>query len=609
MKLKSIVKRKKNTPPWWRPLVAWFELKRIKLLRVGSRHHTLIVSCVVGLLCSLAASLLKQTVHWTAGLVHSFASSPVEGLLYFILPGVGILLTLLLLKYLVRDDLAHGVPRVLYSLSRKKGYLHPHNTWSSIAASSLTIGFGGSVGAESPIVLTGAAIGSNVARLFRADDRTVMLMVGCGVASGVAAIFNAPLAGLVFTLEVLMLDLTMGSIVPLLVSSVTATLVSTFIQGGAPLFHFTYSVPFDIGNWPYYVLLGVATGFISIYFTNTAMSLGRQFQKIRNDYTRLLVGALSLGLLIWLFPPLYGEGYEYIQLIFEGNVDQLLAHSPLLYLGDSEIFVLLAFTAMFFLKVVAMACTNGAGGVGGSFAPTLFVGAMSGYVLCRTLNLIFEPGLGEANFILVGMAGTMAGVMHAPLLGIFLIAELTEGYVLLVPLMITATVSYITVTSFRKHSIYTEQLAAQGDLITHDKDKAVLTMLQLSRVIEKDLITVRPNQSLGELVHCVAQSKRNIFPVTNENNEFLGTVLLDDIRGVMFEPQNYEKRTVRNFMHAPPEIIAITDPMETVMDKFERSGAWNLPVVSENTYVGFVSKSKIFSAYREILLQFSDEYE
>lgn len=590
-----------------RHLVGWLDRVRMRLLKVGTRRHTIIVSCVVGVLCSLAASTLKQTVHWTVGFVASIANSPAEGLLYFILPGVGILLTVLVLRYLVRDDISHGVPRVLYALSRNRGVIKGHNVWSPIITSTLTIGFGGSVGAESPIVLTGAAIGSNVARFFRVDNRTLTLMIGCGAAAGIAAIFNAPLAGMVFTLEVLMLDLTMSSIVPLLVSAVSATLVSAFIQGESTLFHFSYNVPFDISNWPYYLLLGIFTGFISIYFTRTAMSMGGQFSRIQNRYLRLLIGALSLGVLVYLFPPLFGEGYESVQLLFEGKAHQLFARSPLEALVQNDWLLIGGLSIMLLLKVVAMACTNGAGGIGGSFAPTLFVGGVSGYVLGRVLNILLEAGVGESNFVLVGMAGAMAGVMHAPLLGIFLIAELTQGYVLLVPLMITATSSFITVTSFQKHSIYTAQLAAKGDLITHDKDKAVLTMMQLSRVVETDLISVTPEESLGSLVKKVARSKRNIFPVLDKEGGLLGIVLLDSIREVMFDPDKYQSYTVRNFMTIPPAIITISDPMEVVMQKFEESKAWNLPVVSASGYVGFVSKAKIFSAYRKLLMQFSNE--
>lgn len=587
--------------------VSWWDTLRVRMLRAGSRRHTLFVSALVGVLCGLAASLLKMTVHFTANLVQQVVQGPVEGLLYWVLPAFGILMTVLLLRYVIRDNISHGVPRVLYALSRNQGRIKGHHMWSSIVCSTLTIGFGGSVGAESPIVQTGAAIGSNVGRLFRVDKKTLTLMLGCGAAGGVAAIFNAPLAGMVFTLEVLMLDMTMSSIVPLLVSAVSATLVSAFIQGSSPLFRFSYSVPFDLVNWPYYVILGVFTGFISIYFTRVAMAMGGRFARIKHPYLRYAIGATGLGALLYLFPPLYGEGYESVQLLFEGRVEELFATSPLGSLFTSEWMLFLGLGLMLLLKVVAMSFTTGAGGIGGSFAPSLFVGGVGGFLLGRLLNTWFALGLGEANFVLVGMAGSMAGVMHAPLLGIFLIAELTEGYALLVPLMITATTSFITVTNFQKHSIYTAQLAAQGDLITHHKDRAVLTMLQLSRVVETDLITVSPKDTLGELVKVVARSRRNIFPVIDERRRFLGIVLLDTIREVMFDPDKYTEYTVRDFMTSPPAVISITDPMERVMAKFEESGAWNLPVVSAEGYVGFVSKATIFSAYREVLVQFSNE--
>lgn len=579
----------------------------LSFLGLGTRRHVIFVSLVVGVVCALAAMLLKFLAHWTAGVVNDLISHGRDSLVLLILPAIGIVLTLLFVRYAVGENIAHGVSNVLLAISQNRGRIKLHNTWSSIVASSITIGFGGSVGAEAPIVMTGAAIGSNLGRFFRMDSKSVILMVGCGASAGIAAIFKAPLAGLVFTLEVLMLDLTMSSLVPLLVSSVTATITTSLLMGGGSLFHFVYNVPFDLSKTPYYLILGVFTGLVSVYFTRTAIALGGWFSRMSNTYRRVLAGVLLLGGLIYLYPPLYGEGYSSVQQLFEGKVDQLFSHSPLAFVTGNPWLLLVVLGALFLLKVVAMAATTGAGGVGGSFAPTLFVGAVAGFFMARLLNMTMDAGVGVSNFVLVGMAGAMAGVMHAPLLGIFLIAELTEGYVLLIPLMLTATVAYITVSSFDRHSIYTMRLAAQGLLITHHKDQAVLTMLQVKNVIETDLAVVHPQQTLRVLVRVVAHSRRNIFPVVDDAGALQGIVLLDDIREIMFETEKYDSLTVGDLMVRPPGVIQADEPMNVVMRKFEETGAWNLPVVEGGRYIGFVSKAKIFSAYREQLVQFSNE--
>ena len=579
----------------------------LSFLGLGTRRHVIFVSLVVGGVCALAAMLLKFLAHWTAGVVNDLISHGRDSLVLLILPAIGIVLTLLFVRYAVGENIAHGVSNVLLAISQNRGRIKLHNTWSSIVASSITIGFGGSGGAEAPIGMTGAAIGSNLGRFFRMDSKSVILMVGCGASAGIAAIFKAPLAGLVFTLEVLMLDLTMSSLVPLLVSSVTATITTSLLMGGGSLFHFVYNVPFDLSKTPYYLILGVFTGLVSVYFTRTAIALGGWFGRMSNTYRRVLAGVLLLGGLIYLYPPLYGEGYSSVQQLFEGKVDQLFSHSPLAFVTGNPWLLLVVLGALFLLKVVAMAATTGAGGVGGSFAPTLFVGAVAGFFMARLLNMTMDAGVGVSNFVLVGMAGAMAGVMHAPLLGIFLIAELTEGYVLLIPLMLTATVAYITVSSFDRHSIYTMRLAAQGLLITHHKDQAVLTMLQVKNVIETDLAVVHPQQTLRVLVRVVAHSRRNIFPVVDDAGALQGIVLLDDIREIMFETEKYDSLTVGDLMVRPPGVIQADEPMNVVMRKFEETGAWNLPVVEGGRYIGFVSKAKIFSAYREQLVQFSNE--
>ncbi|NHB68743.1 chloride channel protein [Perlabentimonas gracilis] len=578
------------------------------LQRLGQQRLILILSVVVGILSGLAAVILKNTVYLTRDLIQRIMEQGTLGFLYLALPGIGIIITVLYIKYFVKDDIGHGVSRILYSISKKGSKLKRHNTYTSIVSSTVTIGFGGSVGAEAPIVLTGAAIGSNIGQLFKLNYKTITLMLGCGAAAAIASIFKAPLAGLVFTLEVLMLDLTMASIVPLLIAAVTATTISYFLLGREVTFAFEIIEPFALYKIPFFILLGIFCGLISYYFTKTAMQFEGRFTSITNPYKRVLVGALVLGLLIFLFPPLYGEGFNTLQSLLDGEPSAILNNSLLYPLRDNVWIVLASLALLLVFKVFAMAATTGAGGVGGIFAPTLFMGGVAGYFMAKLLNNTVGTSLNEGNFTLVGMAGMMAGVMHAPLTAIFLIAELTGGYALFIPLMITSTIAYITIMYFEPHSIYTKRLAARGELITHHKDKAVLTLLRLGNVVEKDFSVVHSTDSLGKLVRTISQSRRNIFPVVDEVDELIGIVLLDDVRELMFDTDKYESTKVKELMTTPPEFIVIDEPMEKVMDKFETTGAWNLPVIDgDKKYVGFVSKSKIFSAYRNVLVQFSDE--
>lgn len=577
------------------------------LQRLGQQRLILILSVVVGILSGLAAVILKNTIYLTRDLIQRIMEQGTLGFLYLALPGIGIIITVLYIKYFVKDDIGHGVSHILYAISRKGSKLKRHNTYTSIVSSTVTIGFGGSVGAEAPIVLTGAAIGSNIGQLFRLNYKTITLMLGCGAAAAIASIFKAPLAGLVFTLEVLMLDLTMASIVPLLISAVTATTISYFLLGREVTFAFEIIEPFALYKIPLFILLGIFCGLISYYFTRTAMQLEGRFASITNPYKRVLVGALILGVLIFLFPPLYGEGFNTLQSLLDGNPSAILNNSLLYPLRDNVWVVLASLALLLVFKVFAMAATTGAGGVGGIFAPTLFMGGVAGFFMAKLLNNTVGTTLNEGTFTLIGMAGMMAGVMHAPLTAIFLIAELTGGYTLFIPLMITSTIAYITIMYFEPHSIYTKRLAARGELITHHKDKAVLTLLRLGNVVEKDFSIVHPTDTLGKLVKTISQSRRNIFPVVDDD-ELIGIVLLDDVRELMFDTDKYESTLVKELMTTPPEFIIIDEPMEKVMDKFESTGAWNLPVIDgDKKYVGFVSKSKIFSAYRNVLVQFSDE--
>lgn len=579
----------------------------LALQHLGQQRLILILSVVVGILSGLSAVILKNTIHIIRDIIERIMEQGTLGFLYLALPGIGIILTVLYIKFFVKDDIGHGISRVLYSISKRGSKIKRHNTYTSILSSTITIGFGGSVGSEAPVVLTGAAIGSNIAQIFKLNRQTITLMLGCGAAAAIASIFKAPLAGLIFTLEVLMLDLTMASIVPLLISAVTATTISYFLLGREVTFAFEIVEQFTLYKIPYYILLGIFCGFMSLYFTRQAMWVESKFAKIKNQYKRVLIGAVVLGVLIFLFPPLYGEGFTTLQSLLDGNPKAILDNS-LLYSFKDNVWVIIASLGFILIfKVYAMAATTGAGGVGGIFAPALFLGGVAGYFLSKLLNTVVGTELNEGNFTLVGMAGMMAGVMHAPLTAIFLIAELTGGYALFIPLMIASTVAYITIMYFEPHSIYTKRLAARGELITHHKDKAVLTLLKLGNVVEKDFVTVKPTDTLGKLVESISSSRRNIFPVVDSENKMMGIVLLDDVRELMFETEKYDTILVSELMVAAPEYISTDEPMERVMNKFESTGAWNLPVIDNGKYFGFVSKSKIFSAYREVLLQFSDE--
>jgi len=566
-----------------------------------------ILSFVVGLLSALAAALLKNAIHYTHYFVTEGISHNFKGLFYLAYPLAGMLITMWFVKYVVRDNIGHGISRVLYAISKRKSVLKTHNTWTSMVASSLTIGFGGSVGAEAPIVLTGSSIGSSIGRFFRLNYRSVTLLIGCGAAGAVAGIFKAPIAGIVFTLEILMLDLTISSIVPLLISSVTAATVAYFLMGHGVLFTFSLTEAFYISNIPWYIVLGIVSGLVSVFFSKSTIFLETLYEKIGNVYTRLLTGGIVLGLLIWVFPPFFGEGYNTIMLILEGKGNQLL-EGTFFSSGSQDFYLLVLFMiGLVMLKVIASSSTNGAGGVGGIFAPTLFIGGVNGYLVAVLLNRFLNVNLPDNRFVLAGMAGVMAGVMHAPLTAIFLIAEITGGYDLLIPLIITATTAYITVRGFEKHSIYHVQLAKRGELITHDKDKAVLTFMNWKKDIETDLVKIKSGDKLGDLVKVISKSKRNLFPVVDEYNILEGVVSLDEVREIMFNNELYDTVHVRDLMTIPPSYIDKREDLGTVMETFRRTGAWNLPVLDDGYYVGFISKSRIYSTYRDMLMQFSEE--
>jgi len=587
----------------------WFSRSFMKLRRVKMNQSRFIyfLSFLVGLLSAFAAALLKNAIHYTRIIFTSGISRDTGSWLYFLYPVAGLFLTMIFVKYVVKDNIGHGISRILYAISKKKSYLKSHNTWTSVVASTITIAFGGSVGAEAPIVLTGSAIGSAIGRFFRLNYRQITLLIGCGAAGAISGIFKAPVAGIVFTLEILMLDLTMSSIVPLLISSVTAATVAYFSMGDRVLFSFDVKEAFMIRNIPWYIVLGLASGIISLYFNRMTLFLEMKFERIRNDYLKWITGGLVLGLLIFLFPAFFGEGYDSILTLLSGKANVLYAPSIFGFFDDNFISLCLFMLCLIFLKVFATSATNGAGGVGGIFAPTLFIGGVTGYLVAIILNKTVGLDLPDERFVLAGMAGLMAGVMHAPLTSIFLIAEITGGYDLLIPLIITSTVSYITIKAFEKHSIYHAQLARKGELITHDKNKAVLTFMDWRKDIETDLIQVKSTDMLGELVKIIARSKRNIFPVVDEFNILEGVVSLDEAREIMFNTDLYETIQVRDIMTIPPSYIDKREDINAVMETFRTTGAWNLPVLDNGRYVGYLSKARIYSTYRELLVQFSEE--
>jgi len=577
------------------------------LVEMDQTKIVYMLSLIVGLLSAMAAAVLKNAIYFTHKIVAEGITPESGSYFYLAYPVVGMFLTLLFVRYIVKDNIGHGVSRVLYSISKKKSRLRSHNTWTSLVATTLTIGFGGSVGAEAPIVLTGSSIGSAIGRYFKLNYRNVTLLIGCGAAGAISGIFKAPIAGIVFTLEVLMLDLTMLSIVPLLISSVTAATVAYFLMGDEVLLTFNITGSFNMHNIPWYIVLGVISGFVSLFFSKMTLFLEKKYEKIKNVFLRLAVGGIVLGLLIYLFPPFYGEGYSTIMSLLHGDAGTIFANSVFSSFADNYLIYIFFFLGLVLLKVIASSSTNGAGGVGGIFAPTLFIGGITGFIVASLLNRYTGVDLHDNRFVLVGMAGVMAGVMHAPLTAIFLIAEITGGYSLLIPLIITSTIAFITTNAFEQHSIYHVQLAERGELITHDKDKAVLTMMVWSKEIESDLIKVKSTDTLGELVKIISRSNRNIFPVVDEYNILEGIVLLDDVREIMFNSELYGATTVRDLMTIPPSYLDITESIETVMETFRKTDAWNLPVLDKGLYVGFLSKSRVYATYRELLIQFSEE--
>ncbi len=581
---------------------------RRALGNLPEKNVMMILSLVVGIACGLAAVILKLSIEFIHHHLIELSDRGAYNILHLIYPGIGMLIAMLFVRYIVKDNIGHGVTKVLQAVSKNESKIKPHNMWTSMLASSVTIGFGGSVGAEAPIVYTGAAIGSNVARYMGLSYKNVTILLGCGAAGAVSGIFNAPLAGVLFTLEILLFNISMTSILPLLLSTISATVVSYIFLGMKPPFECTIS-PFSMGNIPFYIILGLFCAAFSVYFTRMTLWLEDKIKSIEGPFVRWAISATCLGLLIFLFPPLFGEGYGHLRELLNGGMINLEGQTVLAFFMRGTWSVPVFFLMILLLKVFSMSLTNAGGGVGGTFGPTLFIGAIAGFVVSRTINLIAGGALvPEQNFVLVGMAGLMAGVMQAPMTAIFLIADMTGGYELLIPLIITATISYAAARSIEPYSIYTKRIAKKGELLTHDSDQAVLTLLKTNDLIETDLAPVQIDYTMRELVDAVAHSKRNIFPVVDSKNHFQGYVSLDDIRSEMFKYENYDTMHVYNFMKSAPAYVYVNEKMDSVMSKFEQTGAWNLPVVTEDrTYVGFISKSKIFSSYREQLKQVSHD--
>ena len=596
-----------------------FESSRIKLLsklrgafqrlsnRLSERQMLALLAIVVGLLAGLGTCVFEMLLHGVkSALVAWFPSDRAQALL-LIYPAIGIVLATLFVKYIVRDEISEGVTRVLYAMARKDSRIAGHNCWSSIVGGATTIGFGGSVGPEAPIVLTGAAIGSNVGKLVRLNYKELTLLLCCGAGAAVAAIFKAPITGVVFVLEILMLDITSASVFPLILASVTATTTALIFRGFDPIFAITLSEAdvFVIKQIPLYILLGVCCGLMSYYFTSVNSQVGKFVKGLGSQYKRWIFAGVLLGLLMFIFPPLYGEGYRSLTLFMHGDVQALFSNSLFFKFRTIEWVAIIYATAIMFFKVVAMATTNASGGVGGTFAPSLFVGAYMGAIVALICNALFDWNVSIVSFSLVGMAGVMSGVMKAPLTAIFLIAELSNGYGLFIPLMIVAAISFAVDYTLDRDSIYTKQLRMRGELLTHDKDQSAFVFMRLEELMETDFIRIKENMTLGDIVHIISSARRNIFPVIDNFGHLLGVVQLDDLREDMFKQEKWG-RSITYYMIQPPYKILEHEMVQSILPHFEENHTWMLPVVDKNNkYLGFISKSRILNAYREALVKIS----
>lgn len=585
-------------------LLAW------RVRHVSDRNFIIILSVLIGLTSGITAILLRMAISEIHHLLTGGFTAESTNYLYIAYPVIGILITLAMLKFLYRDYFDHGITNVLEAIAKKESVVRIRSTLYFIFGSLITVGSGGSVGMEASLVMGGSSAGSNIARYLHLPYQSRMLLLGCGVAGAVAAFFKAPIAGMIFGLEVLMLDLTMGSLVPLLMASLSGILISNIVLGNNLVFNFTLDTPFHAVHIPHYLALGVFAALVSVYFTRITNFMEDLFGEFKRTFARGLIGALVLGLLIFLFPPLYGEGYEAIRALESGNANELLNNSLFFEMREQQGIILAFLGAIIIFKAFAVAITLGSGGIGGYFAPSLFVGGVSGFFFARLINSIgFLGEVSESNFLLVGMGGVMSGIFHAPLTGVFLIAELTQGYTFIIPLMLVSTISYTVTIFFEPHSLFTKKLAQKGDLITHHKDKAILTMMKMEKLIDRDHNPIDPNRTLGHILrHEIAESTRNIFPVLDKDNNLLGIILLDDIRKFLLKTEKHNELKAKDLMQEPPDYLYTHEDMDVVIKKFDDSGAWNLPVLNEDgKYEGFISKSRIFSVYRGLLVQFSEE--
>ncbi len=574
-----------------------------RLKYISDNNFLLITAGFIGLLSGLAAVILKSTVH---AIIHYLElNSNLFGLnyLYLAYPVIGILLTTVVSRYIFKEKLGHGITQILYSISKQSSIIRRMRMYSRMITSAITVGFGGSVGLEAPIVVTGSAIGSNLGRLFHLGYKKRTLLLGCGAAGAISAIFNSPVTGVIFAMEVILTEVKIGRFIPLLMASVCGQLVSIVLLGDDILFSFRLKDPFTAPDTGFYLLFGVLCGMTSLYFTRVMYVSEGVIQKLKNDFGRAFIGGISVALIILTFPPIYGEGYETIKNLLVGNSNGLFNRSFFYWLADHQVSIIIFLFFILLVKPIATALTIGAGGSGGIFAPSLFMGGLSGYIFSSFVNTIFGTSLSTSNFALVGMCGVMSGVLHAPLTAIFLIAEITSGYMLFVPLMLVSAISYSTISYFEKHSIYTKGLIETGDLIQYDKDQIVLSLIDLKKIVEKDLLTINPTASLSDLVKLVKKSKRNIFPVVNDQNELEGIVTLDDIREMMFDEESRESLIIQTIMNKPPASVSPKEKMQSVMNKFEVTQAWNLPVIDDGKYIGFISKSRIFNVYRKKLIR------
>jgi CIC family chloride channel protein len=567
----------------------------------------IILSVIIGVVVGLLAVLMKNLVFYIREALTGHLSIDYSNYQYVIYPAIGILATIIFVKYILRKPVRDGIPNVLFAISKKHGILDSHNMFSSIVTSALTVGFGGSVGLEGPTVVTGAAWGSSIAKFLRLNYKQTLSLLGFAAAAAMSAIFKAPIAAIVFALEIILFDMTMTALVPLLIASITAALTSYLFLGLDILYPFNVLSKFELSQTPYYLGLGLFTSLVSVYFIKTYVASGKLFKKIKNTFAKFVIGSAALGSLIFLFPALYGEGFEVINEGLAGNIAFVFDNSLFYDYNNNITVAILLLLGILLFKVVATSLTFRAGGIGGIFAPTLYIGMMSGLFFASVINYLGIADLPIENFALVGMSGLLAGVVHAPLTAIFLIAEITGGHQMFFPIMMVSTTSYAMAKLIVPKSIYTIQLKNRGEVITHHKDKALLAMMNINPLIEKDFSTIDHDANLGELVKVIADSKRNIFPVVDRENNFYGIIILDQIRHIMFEPDKYENTAVHSLMFMPSNIVDLDDDMETVAGKFQHSGKYNLVVLQDGKYIGFVSRANVFSHYRDILKEMSEE--